>query len=427
MGRYGSPTPHSFQGSQASGDQNGAENGQRFLSPSNSHGYGNRGQHPSHAPGLPHATGHGHFQPFMGPGNFGGRLGMMAEDLADSVAYIRSQYDSSELSDCVMELVFNNRREESVEIKGHKLILARSPCLKNYIMFLRAQDPGSHTLSIQSDDMWLRPDAWYIAVQRLYLGASLPIPAPMGRSISTSEQAYRHADQFNFALAYAAASNMLQMQDVFVQGVQIAADMINWNNVEEGLAFALDSTRQRYSDDESDIPDVDYNYDRESEPHISAMLGTSAFDPSAFVRLPDVPKPILHQKTAPAIARGSSIRQSIKAKPTRLSSIKFGDLPTAYPEEDAASPREPAECYPQLLRILLNLPFYTLRYVLTSKSNGVSGWNTVQDRYHAVADVVAKREVRRLRAVEAVREDSIPGVEQIQHRLSSLQRHTIDA
>ncbi|KAK8116551.1 uncharacterized protein PG998_004832 [Apiospora kogelbergensis] len=437
MGRYGPPTPHSFQGSQASGDQNGADNGQHFLPP-NAHGYGNHGHHPSHPPGLPHAMSHGHFQPFMGPGHFSGRPGMMAEDLADSVAYIRSQFDSSELSDCVLELVFNNRREENVQIKGHKLILARSPCLKNYIMLLRAQDPGSHTLSIQSEDMWLRPDAWYMAVQRLYLGALLPIPPPMGGSISTSEQAQRHADQFNFALAYAAAGNLLQMQDVLVRGLQIAADMINWNNVEEGLAFALDSTHQRYSDDDSDVPDVDYNYGRESELLISAMvnflinafpanfeLDTSVLDPSAFARLPAVPKPTHYQKSAPAIARGSSIRQPTKAKPTRLSSIKFGDLPTAYPEEDGASPREPAKCSPQLSRILLNLPFHTLRYVLTSESNGVSGWNTAQDRYHAVADVVAEREARRLRAVEAVRGGNIPGAEQIQRRLSSPQRHTI--
>ncbi|KAK6858829.1 hypothetical protein PG995_004682 [Apiospora arundinis] len=432
------PVAHGpFQGSQASGDQNSADNGQHFLPP-NGHGYGNHGPHPSHPPGLPHAMGHGHFQPFMGPGQFGDRPGMMAEEMADSVAYIRSQFNSSELSDCVLELVFGSRREENVKIQGHKLILARSPCLKDSIMLLRAQDPGSHTISIRSEDTWLRPDAWYMAVQRLYLGALLPVAPPMGGNMSTSEQARRHADQFNFALAYAAAGNLLQMQDVLVRGLQIASEMINWNVVEEGLAFALESTHQRYSNDESDAPDVEYNYGRETELLFSAMvnflinafpanfeLDTSVSDPSAFARLPVVPKATHYQKAAPAIARGSSVRQAAKAKPTRLSSIKFGDLPTAYPEEDAATPREPAKCSPQLSRILLNLPFHTLRFVLTSESNGASGWNTAQDRYHAVADVVAEREARRLRTVEAVREGSIPGAEDIQRRLSSPQRHTI--
>ncbi|KAK8062071.1 hypothetical protein PG997_014168 [Apiospora hydei] len=437
MGRYGPPTPHSFQGSQASGDQNGAENGQHFLPP-NGHGYGNHGPHPSHPPGLAHAMGHGHFQPFMPPAHFGGRPGMMAEDLADSVAYFRSQFDSAELADCVLELVFPDRRQDPIKIKGHKLILARSPYLMNTIMLLRAQDPGSHTISIQNEDMWLRPDAWYMAVHRLYLGPLLPNLPPMGGNMPTSEQVGRHADQFSFALAYTAAGHLLQMQDVLVRGLQIAAEMINWNTVEEGLAFALDNSHERFADDDSDLLEVEYNYGRDMEILMSALvnflinafpanfeLDTSVFDPPAFARIPAIPKPTYHQKTAPAIARGSSVRQGAKTKPTRLSSIKFGDLPTAYPEEDAASPREPAKCSPQLSRLLLNLPFDTLRYVLTSESNGVSGWNTAQDRYHAVADVVAEREVRRLRAVEAVRNGNVPGAEEIQRRLSSTQRHAI--
>ncbi|KAK7959960.1 uncharacterized protein PG986_004814 [Apiospora aurea] len=437
MGRYGPPTPHSFQGSQASGDQNGAENGQHFLPP-NGHGYGNHGAHPSHPPGLAHAMGHGHFQPFMPPAHFGGRPGMMAEDLADSVAYFRSQFDSAELADCVLELVFPDRRQDPIKIKGHKLILARSPCLMNTIMLLRAQDPGSHTISIQNEDVWLRPDAWYMAVHRLYLGPLLPNLPPMGGNMSTSEQVGRLADQFSFALAYTAAGHLLQMQDVLVRGLQIAAEMINWNTVEEGLAFALDNSHERFADDESDLLEVEYNYGRDMEILMSALvnflinafpanfeLDTSVLDPPAFARIPAIPKPTHYQKTAPAIARGSSVRQGAKTKPTRLSSIKFGDLPTAYPEEDAASPREPAKCSPQLSRLLLNLPFDTLRYVLTSESNGVSGWNTAQDRYHAVADVVAEREVRRLRAVEAVRNGNVPGAEEIQRRLSSPQRHTI--
>lgn len=441
MGRYGPPTPHSFQGSQASGDQNGTENGQHFLPPNGHGGYGNHGPHPSHPPGLPHAMGHGHFQPpFMAPGHFGGRPSMMAEDLADSVAYFRNQFNSAELADCVLELVFPDRRQDPVKIKGHKLILARSPYLMSSIMLLRAQDPGSHTISIHSEDMWLRrADAWYTAVQRLYLGPLLPIPPPMN-NMSASEQAGRHADQFNFALAYAAAGHLLQMQDVLVRGLEIAAAMINWNTVEEGLAFALDNSHQRFLDDDSDMPDEEYGYGRETELLMSAMVGflinafpvnfeldASVFDPPAFARLPAIPKPTHYQKTAPAIARGSSVRQptNAKPKPTRLSSIKFGDLPTAYPEEDAAAPREPAKCSPQLSRILLNLPFHTLRYVLTSESNGISGWNTAQDRYHAVADVVAEREVRRLRAVEAVRNGNVHGAEEIQCRLSSPQRHNI--
>ncbi|KAG4217058.1 hypothetical protein PC116_g34461 [Phytophthora cactorum] len=112
-------------------------------------------------------------------------------------------------------------------------------------------------------------------------------------------------------------------------------------------------------------------------------------------------------------------------KPNRLSSIKFGDLPAALPEDGAPLSRSPSKCSPVLSRILLNLPFQELRVVLTSESDGASGWNTAQDRYHAVADVVAEREARRMRAVEAIRAGLVPNSQEIQQRLSAQRRYAI--
>jgi hypothetical protein len=230
------------------------------------------------------------------------------------------------------------------------------------------------------------------------------------------------------------------MNDVLLRGLQIAAGMINWHNVEEALGFAFEGATQRHfiGDDGHDYFDIDFAYGRETRILMGSItsflincfppnfdLDTTVTDPPNFSRIPAIASgPLSMTKSAPAIARGTSVRKPSKGG--RFSVIKFGDLPAAFPEEETgAAPREPAKCSPQLSRVLLNLPFEDLRYVLTSESSSPQAWNTAQDRYHALADIVAEREARRLRAVEAVRARTVPGAVEIQQRLSSSRRYDI--
>ncbi|KAI1764504.1 hypothetical protein GGR53DRAFT_321506 [Hypoxylon sp. FL1150] len=430
VGPYGLSTPHSFHGSHTSGEPNGAENGTV-----------NGALPPYLASGIPFGGGHAHHEhpvvpPFMPPQPFPRHPSPFDDGFREHIRYFQDQFDSGELTDCTLELVSTKLLHHPVKIIGHKFIFARSPALKQHIMAARATDLGSHTITIESDDPYLRSDAWWSAVRHLYLHP-LVNPGMMDNAASGLHFDGDKVDRFKFCLGYAAAGHLLTMHGVFMRGLCMAADFINWATLEEALGFVFEGTSQRHVnyDDEQNF-ELDFGYGPEVRLLLEAVmmflinefpsnfeLDASVVDPPKFARIPAAVAAIMMPPSAdaaPTVAKNSNIR-----KPTRLSNIKFGDLPAAFPEDGYNTQRGPAPCSSLLSRILLNLPFEELRAILTSESNGVSGWNTAQDRYHAVVDVVAQREVRRLRAVDAVRAGAVPYYHEIQQRLSAQRRHAI--
>ncbi|KAI0173082.1 hypothetical protein GGR52DRAFT_579883 [Hypoxylon sp. FL1284] len=442
VGPYGLSTPHSFPGSHTSGEPNGVENGPV-----------NGAMPPFPASGIPYG-GHAHqdhpvVPPFMSFRPFPRHPGSFDDGLREHIKYFQDQFDSGELTDCTLELYSTKMLHHPVKITGHKFIFARSPALKQHIMAARATDPGFHTIAIDLDDPYMRSDSWWSAVRHLYLHP-LVDPGMMDTAVSGLNFDGDKVDRFKFCLGYAAAGHLLNMHDVFVRGLYMAADFITWATVETALGFIFEGASQRHVNYDNDRSfDLEFTYGPEVRLLLDATmvflinefptnfeLDASAADPPRFARIPSIvaavlPSPNTRRTVSaptnkpsidevPAVARGPNM-----PKPSRLSNIKFGDLPAAYPEDGGAPQRGPAKCSPILSRILLNLPFDELRAVLTSESNGVSGWNTAQDRYHAVADVVAQREARRLRAVEAIRAGMIPGYPEIQQRLSAQRRHAI--
>jgi hypothetical protein len=442
--RYGPPTPHSLHGSHASGEPNGIENGNmrmpsippHFPPPSNMNYLGQHHPHPS-----------GHFAPFP-PGQFPfkGRHGAVEEELLERVDFFRSQFDNKELSDCVLELVYTSGRFHPVKIAGHSLVLSQSSALKHSILAARTKDHGNHTITIETDDLYIRSDSWWMAVQRLYLHPLLNLPPSMGNGVNAVDFAGNKIDRFEFCLGYAASGYLLNLHDVLVRGLHIAADLLTWYTIEHALGFVLHGTIRRHTDygmeqdTNVDAPfvEVEFGYGPETKILLDAVISflinafppnfefdSSVIDPPQISRLPNVPAS--HEVSSPTststptMSRGTNMRAN--NKPTRLGSIKFGDLPAAYPEEGPVVPqREPAPCSPILSRVLLNLPFDELRVVLTSESSGESGWNTAHERYHVVSEVVAAREARRLRAVEAVRDGMVPHSREIRQRLSAHRR-----
>ncbi|KAI1111479.1 hypothetical protein F5Y14DRAFT_464504 [Nemania sp. NC0429] len=444
IGRYGPPTPHSFHGSHTSGEPNGIDNPAPPYPPNGSFPPHGRQEHPVTHPHPP-----GPFPHFIPPQPISRQFNTPEDEMMDGVRYIRSLFDNGELADCVLELISVKGRHHPVKISGHKLILARSPALKQHILTARARDRGSHTITMEIDDAYLRSDSWWMAVQRLYQHPLLP-PLPMiGNAGNRMDFAGNKADQFGFSLGYAAAGHVLALQDVLIRGLEIAANTLTWDTVQTGLGFVLENTIQRHLDHGTEPEEallstvLEFGYGPETKILLSAILNflitefppnfeldTSVVDAPTMARIPvsaaitTTPK---HAHTTsnvmPAIARGTMPRHP--PQKARLSSIKFGDLPAAYPDDGVSPHREPAKCSSILSRILLNLPFDELCQVLTSGSNGVSGWSTAQDRYHAVVEVVGERESRRLRAVEAVRAGAVPNALEIQARLSTPYRYTI--
>ncbi|KAI1341338.1 hypothetical protein F5Y15DRAFT_31238 [Xylariaceae sp. FL0016] len=457
--RYGPQTPHSFHGSHTSGEPNGMDNGMLHF-PSNGHPYHGP---PAHGRPLGPPPPAGPYPPFMHHEAFTRRPSIANEEAAESIYYLQNQFNNGELADCRLELASSARRgQPHSTITGHKLIFARSPALKHHILAARATDMGSHTIHIETEDAYIRPDAWGLAVRRLYMHPLLDHDFLNNKTSDDMDSISTTNEQFAFSLGYASAGHILGTADVLVRGLQMAAGCIYWNTIEESLAFVFAGTTPRHfnygtevDNIESSAVSLEFGYGPETKILMGAIIGflidqfpvnfeldTSVADPPKFARIPDfgsatLTKPI-HE--APAIAQGT-IKQGTakqasrnKNKPdrpasaqNRLSSIQFGDLPAAYPdvEEEAAPRREPDKCLPVLSRVLLNLPFDELCQVLTSVSNGILGWNSAQGRYYAITDVVAEREARRSRAVEMVRLGSVHGSNEIQARLSSQRPHAI--
>lgn len=121
VGRYNLSTPHSLHGSHASGEPNSVENGAAPPYPPNGIPYGGHGHH-DHPIGHPHIG--PHFPPFIHPEAFARHPGMMDDGLRDSIMYFQDQFDSGELTDCILELVSTKGLHHPVKITGHKLILA---------------------------------------------------------------------------------------------------------------------------------------------------------------------------------------------------------------------------------------------------------------------------------------------------------------
>ncbi|OTA56652.1 hypothetical protein K449DRAFT_425235 [Hypoxylon sp. EC38] len=435
VGRYGLETPHSFHGSHTSGEHNGVENGSLPpYHPSGLHYSGHTHHNPP--PGHPHP---GAFPPFLPLDPFSRYPNLADEGLRDSIIYFQDQFDRGELTDCGLELISSKHLHHPVKINGHKLIFARSPALKQHIMAARANDLGSHTITIESDDPYLRSDAWWSAVRRLYLYPLLT-PAMLDNAAHGLHFADDKTDRFEFSLGYAAAGHLLNMHDVYIRGLQMAADFLTWNTVEKALGFVFEGTVQRHIDYDNDQNvELEYAYGAEVRLLqeairtfiINAFPSGFEFDPSVtdppkYARIPAaaaVLTPPPTHNTSPTIARGTNMRN--RGQSNRLTSIKFGDLPPAYPEDGAAPPRGPDDSSPILSRILLNLPFNELRKILTSQNDGAPGMHTAQVRYHAIADVIAEREARRLRAVEAVRTGAVPNSQEIRQRLSAQRRYAI--
>ena len=439
--RYGPPTPHSFHGSHASGDHNGGDNSSLSY-PANGSYAPPRHDHPVAHPHHP-----GPFPPFIPPQPVSQQFNIADDGFIEGVDYIRNSFDNGELSDCTLELKSAKGRHHPIKISGHKLILARSPALKRIILATRATDRGSTTISMEVDDPHLRSDAWWTAVQRLYLHPLIP-PPMLGNVPNGIDFAGDKVDRFDFCLGYAAAGHVLLMRDIVLRGLYIAAHSLTWETVEAGLGFVLESTIQRHQDhgtgaEEEASPSafLEFGYGAETKILLTAILDflvnefppnfeldTSVLDNLKIARIPGntgnptTPTPAFTQ-AVPAIARGTTTRQA--PKQSRVTSIKFGDLPAAYPDDGSLTERQSAKCSTILSRILLNLPYDQLCQVLTSGSQGVPGWNTAQDRYRAVADIVAEREVRRRRGVEAVRSGSVSHARDIQLRLSATQRYPV--
>ncbi|QSZ29956.1 hypothetical protein DSL72_004474 [Monilinia vaccinii-corymbosi] len=371
----------------------------------------------------PHFGHHPSPIPPMGPPPYGGVLGYprkeeipwAAGNRRDLWFYLREQFEQPEFSDCVLELRYSDDRAAPLRISGHKLIFSRSFVLKGLITS-GAQAKWDSPLPIQkilieSDDRYLRSDAFSLAVRYLYGGPTLDLdslarfPAPYIGSAPVPSTA---ADRFNFTLGYVASGVILQVPQIYKMGCTIASQLITWDTAEKALEFALEGG-------------IDWSWSS-GNPDVNDVIGRSIYSPCANMLIYNIinliilsfPSNFELDTTVSDPLFNSRIPHVPDDRPTpanpRLSSIKFGDHPT---EESLRSPSsDPITA--TLSRLLLNLPFGPLKHVLETGNSGlIHGQATHLLRRKLMYPVIEEREKRRKRALAS----KVPYEERVQNGL----------
>lgn len=433
-------TPHNFHDSQSPVPDDGGSFHQYAASRNDLPQFGEDARHPG-------AMGHQQGPPGMGPPPPGG-----GDDASGLMEHIQQQFGTHELADCTLELRHPDARVAPIRIPGHRIVLSRSPVLGELMRNQaqsQQQQPGPLTLSVEAQDDWIRADAFYMACQRLYGLPLLDVPPRMDMDggSGTVTAAGSVLDRFNFALSYASAGHLLGWGPVVRRGCEIAAQLVSLETVEAAMAFALSRHEDRGSHD-------NLRYGDGSRVLLGAVLGFVAsklspsfqLDPTVsqqgglggYSRLPyDTPSPpktatekqqqqtpsspVVVRANHPAHKKSQASRSTSQAPPH----IQFGDLSlTNGAAGSAAADSTPRPSAPTqtalrtvLSRVLINLPFHSLKMLL--ESPGMHGWAGVETRLSVVLETTREREARRARAIEAVTSGRIPDTRAVLAALGS--------
>lgn len=329
----------------------------------------------------------------------------LVDHLDGLILYLQSHFADATWADWTLELRYSDDRATPVRIPGQSLLFARSPTLKRMMTTQSGEGEGfgSRTLFIQSEDRFLRSDGFWLAMQRLY-GAPLLDLGPLSTASLTGDSSQSPmlgapAERFDVALGYAAAGHILQITPVVNRGIELAAYLLNWTTVEKAFDFALEGgldSQWTMAPSQSGsltfygptanmllytaLQFIIVNFPPSFEPDLS----TGDFRHNC--RLPFVPE-------APASAHHS-----------RLKSIKFGDHST---EESNHSINANSPIL-ALSRLLLNLPFHLLKYIMQSPHLGHErAWSSPPLRHRLLESIVKERETRRIK----IHKSHVPNVE----------------
>lgn len=388
---YNPSTPHSIHGSQASAhneqDNTGFNPATGMSNGNTAHMADPRLYQQSRPTPPPY---HSYMPP---PPPFAGNV-----DSQDSLLYhLISALNGGQFADYVLELRYPNDTGSPQIINGHSLIFARSPLLRSMIENeTRARnclDESNHSITrlgesngmterrllLVVEDRFLRSDSFAMALKSLY-GAPL---------LDVTNAPTKNEDRFDFALGYAAAGHILKLDStVFNRGIEVASLLLDWYNFEKALDFAIDGGL----DTQWDTDNLRLNVTKRSStypPGVNMLIyRTLNFMiqnfPSNFVLDVSVGEP-MHNRRLPIVPEDRRLNP-------RLSQIKFGDH-----SDINANP-----LFASFSRVLINMPYHLLKYVLESpelpRERHV---DNTQRLLKLMTSVIAEREKRRTKVMSS--------------------------
>ncbi|KAK1836740.1 hypothetical protein QBC39DRAFT_366945 [Podospora conica] len=388
-GSNGPLTSGSFHGSQSSG------------LPQTLHG-GNFPVTNGHGP-YPIQNGHGPMSA-NGPMAASHLIKQNAQHEEETLAYLRSAVVTLDFTDCEIEMHFPDTHMFSdhpdaahlpkvVRIPAHRFILARSGAILR-AMHKEKVGPGG-VLIFHFRDKYMRSDVVCAALRTLY-GWTLSDGMPPTELALRSQR-----DHMLLTLCYMAVGQDLQLHWVYRYALQRAVSLFDWETIDLVVDFAL--------------PSVVLPRQSESPFNLGELMGYAMrFIIQEFPRdfvldvsvgdggFPRLPRSGAMSKGSSDGAAGSPMPSGQRPPNPKLQEICFGDLSAVEQNghRDAAAPqrRAPNKVDTAVSRILLNLPYEHLKEVLETPALG--GVPELA-RHLPIAEIIAEREARRVRALNS--------------------------
>ncbi|MCJ1464816.1 hypothetical protein MMC07_003430 [Pseudocyphellaria aurata] len=332
--------------------------------------------------------------------------------------YLAQGFNTMEHADCRLKIFHEVRFCDIADFLLHSLLIDQSPFLRGLRKSTVTQENGIKILRIRTHDRFLTPLAIETALQFCY-GRSLVKYTGTSTNICPSKSSGEvSASWMENALALAASGYLFQLEAVISRGLQIASSILNWENIEKALSFALDSGLGSEWDLDSSFPVPTESYSYQTSDDATGRVTPSSIEAVAIELNSSYREPLSspHRGNFSCSANDLLLRclqfiisnfpdgweLDILARPladidrlprtagsrsplaiSRLSRIQFGD----HPSEQVKSGDENIK----LSSLLLSLPFPLLKHILDRLDEATRSRN--------LDPIVGERERRRRQAI----------------------------
>ncbi|KAI4262531.1 MAG: hypothetical protein L6R42_002289 [Xanthoria sp. 1 TBL-2021] len=289
--------------------------------------------------------------------------------------HLFTNFNNPTFADCELYISHVSHRFEPVVVSLHSLLIAQNPKLKALLQSAEIREDGKKQMLLNVKDDYADPAALKTAVRICY--GERPSRYTGFPGELTSDQDVSKA-WMNNALAFAAAGHVLEMTGVAHRGEQIASMVLDWDNLEQALSFAMDTTIRRAWGSSTSSSSFPCNA---SELLLSGLYFVISNIPGP-IRLDLSAKPLSSVNRLPTASDSEA-----PLSRSRLSRIQFGDLPVET--------EQPISKHDILTSaILFSLPFDHVKFILDRVPQHVN--------IEITKAVVQERERRRLRTLNAI-------------------------
>ena len=157
--------------------------------------------------------------------------------------HVLQNFDVAAFADCRVVIVHTANRFHPMKLSLHSLILAQSPTLRGLFAngHYSYDFDGLKLIVLRLSDPFSTPFALDFAFRVLYGIAASEFTGPNFHVARYRTKADYSLTWMLESLAFASAGCLLQLTPVKLRGLEIASKIVNWDNIEQALSYALDS------------------------------------------------------------------------------------------------------------------------------------------------------------------------------------------